>query len=474
MIGSAWKTPLAHRILVRALLAVALLGMSGGASAGLWWKDVKHRCIGTGKGEVSARLEGIPWGQSWENTCNGRLAQKPPPMTKFGASGRPLCRKDALNTGIWGIWTVNNDTRCPSQLKWIDWKKAGCFGPNAQVYSARLWGSRNWEHDCAETDTRSVSGKENWGKPDRCVKDALHTGIWGEWYRKQEACSVPLAWGAFKDNGCVKDMKTPDANAGGISLQGKRSYSSVLWNAGGDWLEACRFAPAMVKNESGRAVGRFQYPTACVLADANRALGYVLSAAFGGAASLITAPASPVAAAALGAALATASTGATEAILAGADTSLNVWGVFWVDDASCGPVQSQPALDASGQVRLGTGQIVAATAPVNGNSASFSSAQQLERCPDTAQSLRGTRRVVTCTCSAQQTRNGQVWGTGPYTDDSKICRAAVHAGAIPPSGGNVRFQMVAGRAQYSGSSRNGVVTAPYGAWHSSFLIGPAP
>ena len=452
------------------LLAIALLGSSGGAAAGLWWKDVKHRCIGTGRGEVSARLEGIPFGQSWENTCNGRLAPKPPPMTRFGASGAPQCKKDAFNTGIWGVWTVTNDPKCASHLKWIDWKKAGCFGPNEQVYSARLWGSSNWERDCRKTDTRSVPGKEDWGKPDRCAKDALHTGIWGEWYRKTEACSVPLAWGAFKDNGCVRDMKIPEANTGGVSVQGKRSYSAVLWNAGGDWLQACRFAPAAVKNNNGQVVGRFQYPTACVLADANKPLGYIIGAAFGGAAGLLTAPASPLAAVALGATLATASTGATDVILSKVNTSLNVWGIFWVDDASCGPVQPHPAVDASAQVRLGTGQIVAANAPAKTSVRVLGSASELAGCPDTAKQLRGTRQAVTCTCSAQQTRSGQVWGSGPYTDDSRICRAAVHAGVISPSGGEVRFQMEAGRSRYSGSTRNGVVTTPYGTWSSSFAV----
>jgi len=34
-------------------------------------------------------------------------------------------------------------------------------------------------------------------------------------------------------------------------------------------------------------------------------------------------------------------------------------------------------------------------------------------------------------------KEGQIWGTGIYTRDSSICRAAIHAGVIDDSGGIV-------------------------------------
>ena len=53
---------------------------------------------------------------------------------------------------------------------------------------------------------------------------------------------------------------------------------------------------------------------------------------------------------------------------------------------------------------------------------------------------------------------GAVWGTDIYSDDSAICVAAVHAGAITTAGGNVTIEILPGQNNYAGSSRNGVTT----------------
>ncbi|HYE97128.1 MAG TPA: LCCL domain-containing protein [Rubricoccaceae bacterium] len=64
-----------------------------------------------------------------------------------------------------------------------------------------------------------------------------------------------------------------------------------------------------------------------------------------------------------------------------------------------------------------------------------------------------------------------VWGSGPYTDDSSVCTAAVHAGVITfASGGRVVISMRPGRGSYSGSTRNGVTTLDYGEWGGSFDV----
>ena len=63
---------------------------------------------------------------------------------------------------------------------------------------------------------------------------------------------------------------------------------------------------------------------------------------------------------------------------------------------------------------------------------------------------------------------GPLWGTDVYTDDSSICQAAVHAGAIPRSGGPVRVQAAPRQESYAGSERNGVTSQDYGAWEGSF------
>jgi hypothetical protein len=78
--------------------------------------------------------------------------------------------------------------------------------------------------------------------------------------------------------------------------------------------------------------------------------------------------------------------------------------------------------------------------------------------------------AVTEAILAGVSTNLNVWGIGPYTDDSRICRAAVHAGVIPSAGGPIEVQAVGGQSQYEGSSRNGVTTQAYGSWPGSFAV----
>ncbi len=91
-----------------------------------------------------------------------------------------------------------------------------------------------------------------------------------------------------------------------------------------------------------------------------------------------------------------------------------------------------------------------------------------EQCPGNATGLRGGRDAYSCYCLAANTRTGNVWGTMVYTDDSRICRAALHAGVIGPDGGTVTIRPSAGRRSYDGSRRNGVTTSDYGRWQGSF------
>lgn len=77
------------------------------------------------------------------------------------------------------------------------------------------------------------------------------------------------------------------------------------------------------------------------------------------------------------------------------------------------------------------------------------------------------------TCRCPGTGEGPVWGSNPYTTDSNVCRAAVHAGAIGAAGGLVRVTSEAGRARYAGSARNGVVTSDWGSYDASFRVAAA-
>ncbi|XP_078603259.1 discoidin, CUB and LCCL domain-containing protein 2-like [Branchiostoma floridae x Branchiostoma japonicum] len=51
-----------------------------------------------------------------------------------------------------------------------------------------------------------------------------------------------------------------------------------------------------------------------------------------------------------------------------------------------------------------------------------------------------------------------VWGTGAYTGDSGICRAAIHDGRITDDGGQVTVYRWPGQDSYQGSTQNGIRT----------------
>lgn len=57
---------------------------------------------------------------------------------------------------------------------------------------------------------------------------------------------------------------------------------------------------------------------------------------------------------------------------------------------------------------------------------------------------------------------GQVWGSGPYTRDSAMGAAAVHAGLVKPGETQVlRLTVVPAEKSYPGSTSNGVTTSDY-------------
>ncbi len=427
---------------VAPFLVTACLGFAAPpASAELTWGNQGQKCDGPHKIEY-ARLWGLQLGTDWKRICERTKASNISPLS----NGKiPSYCVDKGGLGTWGEWKYSNHPSCKASFEPV--RQAGCFGPSRQVYSAKLIGDthgKSWEDACRTTD-----GPNKLGKPARCVKGAFNTGIWGEWY-SNERCAKPLDWGAFKDNGCVEDMKVPDANSGGISLHGMRSYSSVLWNVGGDWLEACRQAAVDERLPNGVHL-RSNVPTSCVIANANEALSWTVTAILGaGTAFIAPAGARAVVTASTGAAVALASKGAEELLLGAVDTSLNVWGIFWVVDARCGTIDT-------------TSRLFVQTADAGGSPGNT----PIGVCPETGDSIRS---ATTCTCSPAQTGSGQVWGSGTYTSDSSICRAAVHAGVISTQGGNVAVRPVGGRRSYESSSRNGVTTTRYGRWKASFEL----
>lgn len=87
-------------------------------------------------------------------------------------------------------------------------------------------------------------------------------------------------------------------------------------------------------------------------------------------------------------------------------------------------------------------------------------------CYANAQSLESGRYMCPAGCSD----GGTVWGTDPYTDDSSICRAAIHAGASSDSGRTITLEIMPGLEAYEGSTVSGVTTSPYGSWGRSFTF----
>ncbi len=88
---------------------------------------------------------------------------------------------------------------------------------------------------------------------------------------------------------------------------------------------------------------------------------------------------------------------------------------------------------------------------------------------DTAQGFAGMTGAISVTCPAS-TGPASVWGSGVYTDDSSICAAAVHAGAIGTAGGVVDFELRPGEPSYPSTTSNGITTSSWGAWSASFVI----
>jgi len=73
-------------------------------------------------------------------------------------------------------------------------------------------------------------------------------------------------------------------------------------------------------------------------------------------------------------------------------------------------------------------------------------------------------------CPADGTPS-QLWGTGPFTDDSSLCTAAVFVGAITvEDGGTVNFTIVEPTTSYDGGEANGVIANEYGEWPGAFSI----
>lgn len=90
-------------------------------------------------------------------------------------------------------------------------------------------------------------------------------------------------------------------------------------------------------------------------------------------------------------------------------------------------------------------------------------------CPSSFKDLPAGQAQTTCTC-APDSGHGSVWGVDTYTQDSSLCAAAVHAGAIPASGGEVTVKAAAGCPSYASAVRNGISSGSWGDFPGSFYF----
>ena len=72
------------------------------------------------------------------------------------------------------------------------------------------------------------------------------------------------------------------------------------------------------------------------------------------------------------------------------------------------------------------------------------------------------------TCPADCISAGSVWGSDIYTRDSRVCKAAIHAGAIQAEGGTAEVKIIEGKDSYEGTERNGVTTSDWPSYATSY------
>ena len=80
-------------------------------------------------------------------------------------------------------------------------------------------------------------------------------------------------------------------------------------------------------------------------------------------------------------------------------------------------------------------------------------------------------RVATFVCPSTLLANGTIWGTDRYLDESPVCTAAIHAGALTRgTSAQVTILMSADGQSFRGTARNGVTSLNYGPWESSYTF----
>ena len=96
-------------------------------------------------------------------------------------------------------------------------------------------------------------------------------------------------------------------------------------------------------------------------------------------------------------------------------------------------------------------------------------------CPINGIELAAQGQALTCTCAPGDTIAGVLYGTDRYTADSYMCLAAVHAGAVDVSGGEITVYGGAGCDRFEGTERYDVTSQNWGSFGlSMWFDDPVP
>jgi len=138
--------------------------------------------------------------------------------------------------------------------------------------------------------------------------------------------------------------------------------------------------------------------------------------------------------------------------------------------ASSAPSAPAPAASAAS-----SGAAAPDSVPADPGVVLSSDIRATDPCPRSLSINREMPTPFTCTCSAQATTEPGVYGTDVYTDDSGLCRSALHVGVISSQGGSITVVRGTGRPLFVGSTRNGVQSFDYPAsQYSMEFKGAAP
>ncbi|XP_078585795.1 neuropilin-2-like [Branchiostoma floridae x Branchiostoma japonicum] len=98
---------------------------------------------------------------------------------------------------------------------------------------------------------------------------------------------------------------------------------------------------------------------------------------------------------------------------------------------------------------------------------------QIVDCSTDADNINGDTYSVECPAGCLGTLFS-IYGTGTYTSDSSICRAAIHDGRLTDAGGVVMVVETAGLGIYQGSDQNGITSNSWGSWDNAFYFVDSP